>query len=874
MLNKVTFRATFITLCTMLSAGAYAIADSPKQVNIPAGELSVALLKLSKQYGAELVYRPEQVYGLKTHGAHGSLTTQQAVTQLLQGTPLELRTDSSGAMLIAPPIAETLQGTNSPQASNATRDESNDSQEGKKSSSGGFRLAQVDQTSAGSPVAGDNGTTKGTTTDSSQLEEVVVTAQKRQETVNNTPVAVTVLGMTQLQDAGVNTVSELTASVPDLQIHTLGVADFVGVTIRGVSNLSFVPEGNPAVSTYVDGIYVDPPVGFSNDLYDLERVEVLRGPQGTLYGRNATGGNVNIITADPKASFDANFDVSYGNFNDVMTHAMVNVPVSDTLAIRAAFMEHRSDGYFSTQGTTYQNYGAADDTGVRLTGLWTPIESFKWRLSADGYQSHGTPGASVETGANGMPVNGLSPYHQPAYPDPEPDNYIQNGAVRSRMDLRLNDDLSLAYIAGYQHVLWSFIYGTLGQPNAPAAPPATRAAQQTHATTQGDEVDLSLDTEKLKNVLGATYFDESTSFTYQNLLPAIDYASLTLTDRKADKESWGVFDQATWSPMTALRLTGGVRYSHDRQSQLAYEQLACAAVPTLGQAQLLTTTSPQCAAPFGVVTTPAASGTWSKVSWKAGADYDLTDAALAYASVTTGYKQGGVQPGLPAAFSSTYEPETVTSYEAGTKLRLLDRTLNVRLAGFFENYTNIQEAQLEFLNGLTVDVTSNAGSAHIYGAEIESEWRPTTTDYISAFFTWLHARYTVFNDAADPRTNALIPSLAGNQLPNAPTTSVRVEYHHDFALPNGAKLIPQVTSYWQSISYSEPLNVDIYKIGSYSKTDLQLTYASAAEHWRIAAYVQNVEDRAVRNSDFTLFGNAYSDFNPPRIFGVRVSYHY
>src|SRR5882757_4884479 len=531
-------------------------------------------------------------------------------------------------------------------------------------------------TSVGTSIAESEGAAK----DSAQLGEVVVTAQKRTETVNSTPVAVTALGMTQLQDAGVNTVSELTASVPNLQIHTIGIVDFVGVTIRGVSNQVYLPQGNPAVSTYIDGIYVDPPVGFSNDLYDLERVEVLRGPQGTLYGRNATGGNLNIITATPKSAFDANFDVSYGNFNEVTGHAMLNAPVSDTLAVRAAVVVHRTDGYFSTQGTTRQNYGASEDTGVRLTGLWTPVESFKWRLSFDGYESHGTPGATIETGANGKPANGLSPYHQPAYPDPEPDHVVRNGTVRSRMDLNLTDHLSLAYIGGYQHVLWSYVYGSLGQAGAPNTLPVTGAAQQNHASTQGHEVDLNWDSEKLKNVLGSTYFGEAVGWTTQNEILGINYVSKTYTanrQRKIEKESWGVFDQATWSPLTALRLTAGVRYSHDHQSQAPYDVLACASVPTLAQVQLLTPASPQCAPPRGVISTAGANGTWTKVSWKAGVDYDLTDTALAYASVTSGYKQGGVQPGLPAVYSSTYEPETVKSYEAGTKLRLLDRALNV-----------------------------------------------------------------------------------------------------------------------------------------------------------------------------------------------------
>src|SRR5262249_52297000 len=152
---------------------------------------------------------------------------------------------------------------------------------------------------------------------------------------------------------------------------------------------------------------------------------------------------------------------------------------------------HRTDGYFSTEGTTHQNYGASEDTGVRLTGLWRPVEQFKWRLSFDGYQSHGTPGATIETGANGKPVNGLSPYHQPAHPDPEPDHFVRNGTVRLRMDLNLTEQLSLAYIGGYQHVLWSYVYGSLGQAGAPNTVPVTGAMQQNHASTQGHEVDLN-----------------------------------------------------------------------------------------------------------------------------------------------------------------------------------------------------------------------------------------------------------------------------------------------------------------------------------------------------------------------------------------------
>jgi iron complex outermembrane recepter protein len=724
--------------------------------------------------------------------------------------------------------------------------------------------------SPGNPAAG----TQSAPEEADQgLTEIVVTAQKFAETVNTTPVAVTALGMAALQDAGVNAVKDLTSAVPNLQIHTMGAEDFVGITIRGISNLTYVASGNPAVSTYVDGIYVDQPVGFSNDMYDLERIEALRGPQGTLYGRNATGGNLNIITADPKPDFGAAADVSYGNYNDVAAHAMVNVPVSDTLAVRAAFMSHRNDGYFDTEGTTARNYGAADDFGVRLTSLWKPVAGFTWRLSFDGFQDNGTPGMSIQTGENGRPVNGLSPYKQPTSSDPEPDNNVRSAAVRSRMDFKVTDDLSLTYTAGYQGIRWSYVWATAGQIGAPVTPPIAKLDQTNDAHSQSHELDLNYTTDHVKNVLGATYFNESIGGDVHEDVPLAGFVSRSLNDVVYEKRSWGVFDQATFSVTDALRLTGGARYSHDFQSSLAEQDLECIVnpAPLLGGVSALNPGSPGCF----VVPFPYASGSWSHVNWKAGVEYDVNSATLAYASVTTGYKQGGVQTGLPAPLPSTFKPETVTSYEAGTKLRLLDNALNVRLAAFFADYTDLQNSTFEIVSGTPLTVVENAGTSHIYGVEVESEWKATPVDYFSAFFTYLHARYTVFNNGVDPQNPAIdIPSLAGNQLPNAPDESVRLEYHHDFPLPNGAALSPLIASYWQSTSYSDAVNTPIYKIGGYSKTDLQLTYSDPSAHWKVQGYVQNVENHAVRNADFEIFGGVYSDFNPPRLYGIRASYKY
>ena len=543
-------------------------------------------------------------------------------------------------------------------------------------------------------------------------------------------------------------------------------------------------------------MYVDLPAGLSGEIFDLSRIEVLRGPQGTLYGRNSTGGNVNLVTADPESSFHAEADASYGSYSDVMTHAMVNVPVADTLALRAAVMTHRSDGYFNTDGTTPQNYGAANDWGARLTALWKPTDRFKWRLSLDSFVSNGTPAEIFETGPNQLPLNGLSPYRQPINPDPPPGNYIRSNTIRSRMDWNVVGDFTLTYVMGAQNVHMDYTWATAGQIASPAAP-AYQQYWSVASSSESHEIDATYASGRLNNVLGATYFHDSIEQGGYGIYPIVNIDENQFGDEEIKKRSWGVFDQATYSIFSGLRLTGGVRYSNDYQSQSQYTSLYCyPAIPniTVYQVQFLTHGVPGCAPS----TTPTGDGTWSKVTWKAGLEYDLNPSTLAYFSATTGYKQGGVQPGLPSVFPATFQPETVINYETGAKMRLLNNSLNVRTAVFYEDYTNIQVFQLVSLANFIGQATTNAGAARIYGAEVESEWNATPVDHVSGFLTYLHARYTEFNDAIDPRYQTVIPSLAGDQLPNAPEFSLQAQYTHDFRLSDGSTISPQVIAYWQS----------------------------------------------------------------------------
>jgi iron complex outermembrane recepter protein len=701
---------------------------------------------------------------------------------------------------------------------------------------------------------------------SSSLDEIVVTALKRSEPLSKAPLAVTALSQEQLTTAGVTGLLDLTGAAPSVELKNVAVDDSVEITVRGITNNDFNPGGSPAVATYVDGIYLARTQGLNGDLFDVDRVEVLRGPQGTLYGRNSTGGNINVVTADPKDTFGAYVDLSYGNYNEVQTRAMVNLPIADDLAIRGSFTTRRSDGYFQTQGTTSTNYAAANNYGGRLTGLWTPSSNFKWRLAADYSVVGGTPDLEFATLPNGRPIDGLPVYDRPVSSEPEPSNYVRNFMVRSRMEWQLGNMFSVNYLAGYQDVSWSALWALAA--TSLAAGNLTEGHRTGGDQSYSQEIDLNFDWNGLKNILGANYlyeserdFDDYVAYTID-----LNYRGGTSLGPTAKDESWGVFDQATYTVVEGLRLTGGVRYSTENKgnSLNGFGQEFCPVTTSLNTAlsQMYTpgcTFSPE--APVH--------GTWSNTNWKAGVDYDVTEAILAYFTATTGFKAGGLNIGgniTPQA----YNPEKVTSYEVGLKGHFFDNRVTLYADGFDMEYEDLQVTQLSGV----ADITNNAAKAKIYGTELEGEWRITSNDRVNGFFDYLHAAYTDYNNAVDQLTGIIYPSLAGNTLPNAPRYSFKLAYSHKFDLPDGSALTPSAAVYYQSVSYLREFDLPIDTVQAYTKTSLNMAWTDTTRRWNISAYVYNLENSVVRNGAITAFGPYWSTYDPPRTYGVRVGYKY
>ena len=708
-----------------------------------------------------------------------------------------------------------------------------------------------------------------------RIEDIVVTASRYSQTLQTTPLAVSALSANSLQARGVVDVADLATEVPNLQIGTNGANSSVDISVRGITaNNANAYSGNPAVASYVNGVYVPRTQGLNEALFDVERVEVLRGPQGTLYGRNSTAGAVNIITAKPTQSFGLGADLTYGNYNTVQSHLLLNLPATDTLAFRGVFFSNRDDGYQDTRGATRNNYFRANQFGGRLSALWQPTDKLSVLLESDYYNDTGSPNLGVATPVpNTIYATQLAPdpYRPLVTPGQDGTQRIAVFNVRTNVDYAFTDTFSVSYIGGYGTVRLNTFTDDDGTLSA-----FSTANFDDREWNTSHEIDLRYTSPTLKLVVGGNYtYERDSGDLLVEFLQATGRAPQQLQFPHPDflQRNFGIFGQGTYSVSDKLRLTGGVRYSNDYVEGPNAGTLFCAR-NTPNYASIDT---PGCTRynPYNY-----APRKFTRVNWKAGVDFDIAPRSLLYGSVSTGYKQGTLNAASATFTSPVVQPESVTNYEVGTKNRFADGTVTLNASLFYVKYKNLQVQQVVFQSinpPVTTNVTTNAARASIYGAEVEGVWKITAADQISGFVSYLHARYDQFLNANDPITdpNNLQPlDLSGNRLIRSPDFSARVSYNHDFELSGGGKLTPQISFFYQTAAFLREFNRSFDRQGGYTKTDLRLTYEMPGAHWTVEGFVQNLEDKAVRVAEYAASSYLLSYYAPPRRFGVRVAYKY
>lgn len=718
--------------------------------------------------------------------------------------------------------------------------------------------------------------------------DIVVTARKRDESAQDVGAALSVFGEDRLELLGAANASSLAYSVPNMIIGN-EKAD-LKVMIRGVGSDNIQAFSDPGVAFHIDGVYQARPSGGNALFYDLQRVEVLRGPQGTLYGRNATGGVVNLISKAPSDRFEGSADFGFGNYNAFQQRAMVNVPiVAGVLAFRAAGTHETRDGYernLHPGGGTRGN--DADDSFGRAQLLFTPGERFDLTLRASLFEK-----------------TGVGPSRKRVNPPPGncPDcNFVQRPDdlrtaykdARESFDTRTRafsatanyafDFATLTMIGAYQKSRTALVqdpdqsFLPFGQPGGTSvlATVAQRSTQESYEARLGSNGDG-----RLQWLVGGFYMkehprqstllDRRPSFAaYVNIDVAQDIRTTSLAG----------FGQLSYDLTDTLKATGGVRYSHDKKDGTGGTVIS---VDPPGPAPLTRSGSHD----FHVV------DSWSEVTWKGSLEWKVLPETLLYANASTGYKAGGFNFG--STVPDTYDPEHITAFEVGANATI-SPAFRINAATFYYKYTNLQVYQV--LNQTVF--TSNAKGADIFGVEIDAVWKPAPGLRIDLTGGYLDTRYSNFRLTSslflDTAPGTPLPpafstfnlppftrpgaagqplsfDLEGRQLINAPRWSGRIGAQYSFDVAGG-ELTARVQTYLQSKLYLRALNLDPYdRQNGYSKTDARLSYSR--KNFTIEAFVDNIENKdVIANMEVTDTGTYLANLKSPRTYGLRVGMNF
>jgi iron complex outermembrane recepter protein len=846
--------ASLICLCLVGFANAGpAKAAIRKDLNVPAEELGSALQTVAKDYDFQVLYRTEVVKDLRTQGAVGSLTSDEALGKVLKGTGLTYKYLDSNTVTIMPAAA------GSP-ASAADQMPSDSSNGGGKKTSQDFRVAQVAQ---GAPplitaVTGSGQTGSTGAAFSGQLEEIIVTAQKRPERLIDTPQSVTVLSSDALSKLGATQFSDFANAVPGLSFQTLG-AGFTDITLRGVTTGFDV---SPTVGIYVDDVPYGSATAFAQGaqvaldvgLFDLERIEVLRGPQGTLYGASTMGGLLKYVTKLPDlTSFGGEMHVGVSDTNDGGVNyngsLVVNAPIMpDKAAVRASFYYSRDGGYIDNLAQDEKDVNRSGTYGGRLDVLIVPTDQLSIRVTGFAQNISRDGEATVDYASTGLPEYGSldqyrkfsEPFHQEfrlvsadvSY-DFGPARLTSISSYQTAQEQNIWD-VSQIYVPLLNSILGTS-YSAVGSTNG----------SSTDKFTQETRIQ-SKDGGPLEWVLGGFYTHESSQDKEEFLLrdaagaPAVNNL-YQLSDPSNYTEA-AAFGDLTWRISSQFDVTGGLRYAHDREeyAQDGYGFPLSATVPQVGSSE-------------------------NTVTYLADARYHFNNHTTTYLRYATGYRPGGPNvrandpvTGQPLGPSS-FQADKLKSYEVGFKGETEDRRLGADLSVYYIDWSNIQVFVIEDGFGFRENAP---GGATVQGSELTFTARPTDGFIASAAFAYQHAYLK--------QADADLGARQGERLPNVPRFTAALNGDYTFSQdwhPTVGATVRYITD--RDASWDNNLSYPQFRLPAYASVDLRggLTFGTVITQ----LFVHNLFDKRGELSDmYPQFGNRIAILQP-RTVGISAN---
>jgi iron complex outermembrane receptor protein len=705
-----------------------------------------------------------------------------------------------------------------------------------------------------------------------RLEEVIVTSQRRVTDVQTTAAAVTAFSTDDLKLRSAYSVEDLNALSPSVLVSSFqGEAQ---IYIRGIGYSSIVGGSDSSTAFHSDGVYISRPAGALPAFMDVERVEVLRGPQGTLYGRNATGGSVNVISKGPGDHLQYEGELTVGNYDRFRLFGAIGGPVTDRVGIRLAVQREKRDGYTTLIRPINDpaNVGLVRDRAedknewmARLTVDAAITDALTFTLKGDYYAADdaAVTWTYFDDGTRTNPIYQAlvppniraKPYSRTYGSDLQPFNKPHVLGISGRLEWKL-PDVTLTSLTAYRETR------PYNRDDLDASPVfgVDQLRQEKQSQVSQEFQVTSAAPGRLQWILGAYFFNEHNFIRNEYFLPftdalfglpAVATCCLLQLNGRTSTKAYAAFGESTWTLSDRLQLVLGGRYSSEKrggENLVVYRD-----------------------APLNIFDNVAEfpETTFSAFTPKAGLNFTVSDDAFLYASASRGFKSGGFNPG---SYQNTpFDPEKIWAYELGAKLTWLDRRLRANTAAFYYDYTDLQVQDTENNNV----VIRNAAAARVEGIELESSWLPARTVRIDVNATWLDAKFT---DGAllDPKYPALgVQSLSGKRLPRAPKFKAGIGAQYEASLAARGNLTFRADYIWQDDIYFSAFNIPVLHERSYGWTKARVLYSSPSDRWTVAAYVDNATNETVATNkifDGDIIGSAVlGNLAPPRTYGVEFT---
>ena len=732
----------------------------------------------------------------------------------------------------------------------------------------------------------------------STIEEIVVSARKRDEFLEDTPISVTALGAAELRESNVERLDDLSRLVPNLQIQRGTEGFSANIVIRGVGNPQQAAIAfDPGVGVYVDGVYLARAMGSLLDIVDVAQVEVLRGPQGTLFGKNTVGGALNITTTRPRDQLEAFALLRPGNRGTLFTQAMLNIPVvEDRLFVRASFSSNRDRGW-SRNVDTGLWYNDVNSVAFLGSLRWLPTDNLTIDVTGTWSKAHsrGAGGQCVFVREAGLTPEDLPAACEESTPRTNSSNIpglvtLPSYGAWATVALDLGslgfvEDMALKSITSWREQkprLRSDVDQTrsdaLWRDSTGGTPLNGRAGDQ-RQVSQELQVSGSALEETVQFIAGVFgYWEKGTDGQVLDISFPGGFSSTTLNLRTIDNWNWALFTQATWDPLTWLSLTGGIRYTREKKGLLA--QNFNVAVP---DAPPSLDVDPE--AIFDAVTPMATVATTLPEEYL---DQSAVDHVMGYFSYARGFRGGGFNGVIdPSATGlDQFGPEYLDSFEVGLKTIAFDQRLTVNLSLFASKYRDIQvttQVEIEDPGGTGLQIgqaTTNAASAYNHGAEIEMTLLPIDGLLVQGSVGLQDPRYAEF--ASFSQVDAQPLDRAGQTFNNSPLVQTHLAVQYSLPVDLGGSvgdgwLTPRLE--WDYRSSFHPTFPEITEgiQDGYNLLHARLSYSFFKDRAQVAVWGRNLTDKNYINAVTPVassFGFIVRYYDAPRTFGGEISWSF